>query len=122
MVISPDGRSLAYAFQESNPEPVSKLAVIPVDGGTPAKVLVAPGWSEGAKLRWSPDGKSLESLVTRDGVTNIWQESLAGGKPKQLTKFTSGRISDFNWFPDGKQLVLTRGDVSSDVVLISNFR
>jgi len=73
-------------------------------------------------LRWSPDGKGLQSLVTRDGVTNIWEQPLAGGKPKQVTKFTSGLMIDFDWFPDGKQLLLTRGELNSDVVLLSNLR
>ena len=123
LVISPDGKFLAYAFEEYGAEPVNKLAIIPVDGGTPAKVLEVPGWTfENACLRWSPDGKGLQSLVTRDGVTNIWELPLSGEKPKQITKFTSGLIFDFNWEPDGKQLLLTRGPMSSDVVLISNFR
>jgi len=123
LVISPDGKFLAYAFEESTPEPVNKLAVLPVDGSSPARVLEVPGWTfDGQCLRWSPDGKGLQSLVARDGVTNIWELPLAGGKPKQLTKFTSGQTFDFNWFPLGKQLLLTRGDVSSDVVLLSNFR
>jgi len=123
LVISPDGRFLAYAFEESNPEPVNKLAVLPVDGGSPARVLEVPGWTfEGAILRWSPDGKGLQSLVTRDGATNIWELPLTGGDPKQLTKFTSGLIVDFNWFPDDKRLLLARGELNSDVVLISNFR
>jgi Tol biopolymer transport system component len=123
LIISPDGKFLAYMFEEFTPEPVSKLAVIPVDGSSPTKVLQVPGWTyERALLRWSPDGKGLQSLITQRGVTNIWEQPLAGGKPKRLTNFTSGRIFDFNWAPDGKQLVLTRGDVSSDVVLLSNFR
>jgi Tol biopolymer transport system component len=123
LVISPDGKFLAYGFEEYNPEPVNELAVIPVDGGAPAKVLEVPGWTfENACLRWSPDGKGLQSLVTRDGVTNIWELPLSGEKPKQVTKFTSGLITDFNWEADGKQLLLTRGQMSSDVVLISNFR
>jgi DNA-binding winged helix-turn-helix (wHTH) protein/Tol biopolymer transport system component len=134
LVISPDGKFLAYGFEEYDPEPVNKLAVIPVDGSSPAKVLGVPGWTfesgccrdshlriTGA-LRWSPDGKGLQSLVTRDGVTNIWELPLGGGKPKQLTMFTSGLMTDFEWFPDGKQLVLTRGELNSEVVLISNFR
>jgi Tol biopolymer transport system component len=123
LVISPDGKFLAYMFEEFTPEPVSKLAVIPVDGGPPTKVLQVPGWTyERSRLRWSPDGEGLESLITQDGVTNIWEQPLAGSKPKRLTNFTSGRIFDFNWSPDGRQLLLTRGDISSDVVLLSNFR
>jgi len=31
-------------------------------------------------------------------------------------------IFDFAWSPDGKQLALTRGSQSSDVILISDFR
>jgi len=123
LVISPDGKLLAYAFEESNPEPVNKLAIIPVDGTSPARILEVPGWTfENACLRWSPDGRGLQSLVIRDGVTNIWELPLVGGKPRQLTKFTSGLIWDFNWFPDGRQLLLARGEMKSDVVLISNFR
>jgi Tol biopolymer transport system component len=123
LVISPDGKFLAYGFEAFDPEPVNKLAVIPVDGSSPARVLEVPGWTFlRAPLRWSPDGKGLQSLVTREGATNIWEQPVTGGRPKQVTKFTSGMIVDFDWSPDGKQLVLTRGELNSDVVLISNFR
>jgi Tol biopolymer transport system component/DNA-binding winged helix-turn-helix (wHTH) protein len=123
LVISPDGKFLAYAFEELNPKPVNKLAVISVDGSSPASVLEVPGWTFlRAPLRWSPDGKGLQSLVTREGATNIWEQPLPGGKPKQVTKFTSGMIVDFDWSPDGKRLFLARGELNSDVVLLSNFR
>ena len=52
----------------------------------------------------------------------MWEQPLEGGKPKRLTKFTSGRILDLTWSSDHQRLLLTRGDVTSDVVLISNFR
>jgi Tol biopolymer transport system component len=73
-------------------------------------------------LRWSPDGKKLHYLLTRDGATNIWEKSLRGGEAKQLTGFTSGLIFDFNWSSDHTKLLLTRGSVSSDVILLSNLR
>ena len=57
-----------------------------------------------------------------DGVSNIWSMPLSGGEPRQLTDFTSGGISLYRWSVDGKQLVFTRGDVTTDVVLISNFK
>lgn len=47
---------------------------------------------------------------------------MAGGEPRQFTKFSAGRIFDFEWSSNGKQLLLTRGETSSNVVLISNFR
>lgn len=91
------GSSWPYAFEELNSQPVNKLAVISVDGSSPASVLEVPGWTFlRAPLRWSPDGKGLQSLVTREGATNIWEQPLQGGKPKQLTKFTSGMIVDFD--------------------------
>jgi hypothetical protein len=64
----------------------------------------------------------LEYLLDREGATNLWEQPLSGGLPRQLTKFTSGRIFDFNWTGDGKQLLLSRGEVTSDVVLLSNLR
>ena len=54
------------------------------------------------------------------GTSNIWVLPLAGGPPTQLTKFRKGTIDSFGFAPDGK-LVLARGDVQSNSVLISNF-
>jgi hypothetical protein len=90
---------------------------------TPVKLLKVPGGIyERGCLRWSADGKSLQFLLTEKRTTNIWEQPLTGRKPKQLTKFRSGRIFDFNWSLDHKNLLLARGEVTSDVVLLSNFR
>jgi hypothetical protein len=42
--------------------------------------------------------------------------------PRQLTKFKSDLILRFDWSRDGKRLVLARGTLSSDVVLISDVK
>ncbi len=118
LAISPDGKLLAYAYDEALPATRTKLAVVPVSGGAPLQTLKVP--SDVSDLRWSPDGQRLQYLLTRNGATNIWEQPVGGGEPKQFTKFTSGRIFDFDWSADGKQLLLTRGDTSSDVVLIRN--
>ncbi len=118
--ISPNGKFLAYPYDRysGTVTPAWKLAVLPVNGGQAAKILEVPG---GIRTPlWSPDGNSLQYLLTSNGATNLWEQSLLGGKPKQLTRFASGEIFDFNWTADGKQLLLTRGEVSSDVVLLSN--
>src|ERR1700737_2296172 len=123
LAISPDGKLLAYPFEEHRPVPKMKLAVISVDGEAPPKVLDAPGRVYGeVSLSWSEDGKALQYLLTQNGTTNLWQQPIADGEPKQLTTFTSGEIFRFNWSSDRKQLLLTRGTTASDVVLLTNLR
>jgi Tol biopolymer transport system component/predicted Ser/Thr protein kinase len=118
--ISPDGKFVAYVFQEGSPVPQGKVGIIAANGGPPLHVFPQP--SGVGTLRWSPDGKGLQYLLTRNGATNVWEQPLAGGEPRQITNFTSGLIFDFSWSRDGRQLLLAKGDQTSDVVLISNFR
>ena len=76
----------------------------------------------GRRLAWAPSGKALQYRLTRNGASNIWEQPLTGGPPQQLTKYASGLIFDFAWSRDGKQLFLTKGNQTSDVILISNFK
>jgi Tol biopolymer transport system component len=124
--ISPDGKRIMYlASPRENPASPSaskpyQLKVIPSDGGAD---LYKFDWPASANApRWAPAGDAVEYALTRNGVSNIWRQKLGGGAPKQITNFESGLIFDFDWSHDGRQLALTRGTESSDVVLISNFR
>jgi Tol biopolymer transport system component len=119
MSLSPDGKTLVYAYEEFDTLKV-KLAIIPASGGSPLRVLDAPGGLyESSLLLWSPTGKSIDYVLTQDGASNIWEQPLEGEEPRQLTNFGSGRIFDFSWSKDGKHLLLCRGEVSSDVILLS---
>jgi serine/threonine protein kinase/Tol biopolymer transport system component len=127
--ISPDGKRIAYLFRPNSPveHPGSpsasrpnQLKVIPFEGGTPVYQFAWP--PSASDPRWAPGGDAVEYVLTKTGVSNIWQQKLTGGPPKQITNFESGLIFDFEWSPDGGQLALTRGSLSSDVVLISNFQ
>ena len=123
MRLSPDGRFLAFPYDQERPKALSKLAVVSARTGNTVKTYDAPaGIYRESCLRWSPDGKGLQYLLTKGDVTNIWERPLAGGPSKQITNFTSGRIFDFDWTADGKRLLLSRGEVTSDVVLLSNLR
>ena len=117
--ISPDGQWIAYVYHEDSPTAPDKTAIIPASGGSPLHVF---GWPFGAVgLRWSPKQKGVQYLLTKNGATNVWEQPLAGGALRQITNFTSGRIFSFSWTRDGKQLLLAKGESTSDVVLISNF-
>ena len=73
-------------------------------------------------MAWSPPGKALQVGFLRNGASNVWEQPLSGGPPHQITNFASDRISGFAWSRDGKQLFLTRGNTTADVILITNFR
>jgi serine/threonine protein kinase/Tol biopolymer transport system component len=129
LAISPEGKRIAYLAFASNSTGGSmapsasqplQLKIIPLDGGAPLRLFDWPATA--GSPRWAPGGDAVEYVLTKNGVSNIWEQKLTGGPPKQITKFESGLIFDFHWSRDGKQLALTRGSQSSDVILISNFR
>lgn len=120
--VSPDRKLLTYPYTQFDQVPSNgwHLAVVSVEGGPPVRTFGVLGGIDG--LRWSPDGDGLQYLLTRAGATNIWEQPLRGGDPIQLTKFTSGLIFDFDWSSNHSKLLLTRGSVSSDVILLRNLR
>ena len=56
---------------------------------------------------WTPDGRTLYFMSDRTGPQNIWSLTL-GGKPKQVTKFTDGRVLWPSIGYDGKTIVFER--------------
>jgi len=118
-VVSPDGKWISCYYRAETKAPW-KLAIIPIAGGDPVKLFdIPPTVTLLSLVRWTPDGRALAYIDNREGVSNIWALPLDGSKPSQLTDFTTERIFWFDWSRDGKQLALTRGSVSSDVVLIN---
>lgn len=121
-LISPDGKRMVGWYRE-NKEDNYKPVLLPFDaaGGEPKLTpLELPLTSRGE--HWTPDGKALAYLIPADGNMNIWTLPLAGGKSQQLTNFKSQMIQSFAFAADGKSLILSRGTMSNDVVLISNFK
>jgi Tol biopolymer transport system component len=121
LTISPDGKYLAYPYSLfTGTTPGRHLAVIPLaSGAAPVGPFDMPGDAWNVGPYWNSEGTALEYIQNRDGVANIWEQSLAGGPPRQLTHFSSGHIFDFTWSANRRQLFLTRGKISSDVVLLS---
>jgi len=118
-VFSPDGKQIACLYL-AQPAGSQTLAILPSEGGEPIKTL--PFTGPITNLRWTVDGRALVYGMTRNGVTNLWAQPTDGSPPKQLTNFASERIFSFDFSRDGKQVALSRGTETSDVVLISNFK
>jgi Tol biopolymer transport system component len=117
--ISPDGKWMACEYFPGPTQPTS-VAIIPFEGGPPAKVFPLPRTYD-QPIRWTPDGRAVSFTNSVNGVDNIWAQPVAGGPPKPVTHFSSGRIFYFDWSKDGR-LALSRGSEPTDAVVIRNFR
>jgi eukaryotic-like serine/threonine-protein kinase len=116
--ISPDGHWVAYLYWQNTPKQTAHLAIIPATGGNPVQTFAIPGDAGG--LHWAPDGKGLQFLLTRKGITNVWEQNLSGGKPRPATHFSDGLLFDFSWTRDGSSLLVAKGEIMQDVVMISS--
>ena len=120
-VVSPDGKLIACGYVDVDEKPPRwRLAIISSAGGPPIKTFDISAFL--SRYRWTVDGRALLYTDTRDGVTNIWSQPIDGGAPKQITDFKSDQIFRFDRSRDGKQYVFARGNVTSDVVMISGSR
>jgi Tol biopolymer transport system component len=119
VLLSPSGRLVYYATFEVLGSP-PRWVVITANGGKRVYSFDRP--INFNSPSWAPDERGLDYVSNRGGVNNIWRQPLDGGAPKQITHFTSGRIFGFAWSRNGKWLSLARGETSSDVILLSDFR
>jgi Tol biopolymer transport system component len=122
--VSPDGKLIAFYRGMTGTMAHRQLSIMPFEGGEIVKAFNMPKntwevYAGKAPVQWTPDGKAVSYVVHRDGVSNVWRQSIDGGDPVQVTEFTSGLIFNFAYSPDGKQLALSRGTVSRDVILIN---
>ncbi|MCX6550913.1 MAG: S9 family peptidase, partial [Acidobacteria bacterium] len=102
--LSPDGTRIAFVLTEVSLGQNTRnndIWIVPVAGGEPAK-LVATDKSED-RPRWSPDGKHIAFVSTRDGGSQIWVIPATGGEPRKLTTIAT-EASGVTWSPDGKWL------------------
>jgi Tol biopolymer transport system component/DNA-binding winged helix-turn-helix (wHTH) protein len=120
--VSPDGKMFA-CYQLNNLNKL-QLAVFGVEDGKLIKAFdFVSAISNSADLRWTPDSRAVDYAVQTIGVDNIWRQPLdESHSPQQMTHFKSEFIFGFDWSPDRKQLVLTRGHWEDNIVLITGFR
>lgn len=118
--VSPDGKWIACSRSPSRDQPAN-LAIVPFGGGPPVKTLPFPKSALNGPLAWTPDGRAISFVSDVNGVGNIWQQPIDGGRARTVTTLASGDIFNFQWSRDG-WLAVARGTHTSDAVLIRNFR
>jgi eukaryotic-like serine/threonine-protein kinase len=117
--VSPDGKMIAYYYIDPSANPARGVAIMAFEGGPPTMRFDSPQLEP---FRWTSDSRSLLYVKDEGCVDNIWGQPTAGGTPMQITHFNSDEISNFDLSRDGKRLVMRRGTIKQDVLLIRDLR
>ena len=80
----------------------SDIWVVPASGGEPKQLTTSPKGD--SSPRWSPDGKTIAFVSSREEGSQIWLLPFEGGEARKLTDFPDG-VSEIQWTPDGGALI-----------------
>ena len=124
--VSADGKSVGYVAEVADPvthDARDRFAIASVDGTAPLRLLeLDPRFAENYVLspaaQLVPNANALAYKISENGTDNLWLQPLDGSPGHQFTHFTSEKITDFHWSPDGKKLAVVREHDVADVVLL----
>src|SRR6266436_10153320 len=121
--MSPDGQWVVYSVRTrmlKDDKNEQRLWMVSTHSGDPIP-MTAEGVSS-SHPRWSPDGKYLAFLSTRNaGKSQVWLLNRLGGEAQKLTDAPQD-VNDFDWSPDSTRLALLLRDPTEDELEAVNSR
>jgi Tol biopolymer transport system component len=103
---SADGKTIAFVA-------IGRIYVQDGAAGKPRRVTPASFTPLEYAPTWAPDGKWLAFVTFDDSARGqLWKVPAAGGTPQRLTKEAADFV-DPVWSPDGKSIVVARGNATA---------
>jgi dipeptidyl aminopeptidase/acylaminoacyl peptidase len=105
--LSPDGRRVAYTvtrFDLDTYRSRTDIWLVPTAGGEPVQFTRAEASSR--EPAWSPDGRSLVFISSRDDTgVQLWLQPADGGEARRLTAVEGGVSGAPVWSADGRRIL-----------------
>src|SRR5213593_4559912 len=107
--LSPDGKWVAYTVADQSLKDnrgTTRIWLAEVASGSTRQLTAGPGSDR--QPRWSPDGRTVAFVSTRENGAQLWMLPVVGGggEARRVTSLPDG-VSDPLWLPDGAGLVVT---------------
>src|SRR5438552_634366 len=107
--LSPDGKWVAYTvthYSLKENRGTTRIWLADVAGATTRQLTAGPGSDR--QPRWSPDGRTLAFVSTRESGAQLWQLPVGGtgGEARRVSSLADG-VSDPVWLPDGTGVLVT---------------
>lgn len=103
--MSPDEKRIAYTIEcisDDHRKYYSTIHVVDIASGKSNQFTY--GEVSDRELSWSPNGKTLAFISTRNKKTGIYLMPIFGGSEQVLVE-KDGSFSNLNWTPDGNELI-----------------
>ena len=104
--ISPDGKWVAYTVATPDMDAnrnAGNIWIVPAAGGNSLQLTQS---GHDSSPVWSPDGKTLAFLSSREGTSQVFLLSMDGGEAHALMHLSTG-ADIVKWSPDGKTIAFT---------------
>lgn len=122
-VVSPSGRFIAFAFNRTQSGNIQAgIAVFDneskrVTASHPVKITTGSQYEE-PTVQWSPDESEVYFIQLDNSVSNLMRLRLADGSVTNVTNFADSRIFNFAVERNSGRILVARGMVERDAMLL----
>ncbi len=106
--LSPDGSRVIFVRTTTDLKSGDRNAdiwTVPSDGSGPAKELIAGSKADNTP-RFSPDGRTIAFISTRDGAPQVYVADPKGGNVRRITSLSMGVQPPLVFSPDGRRVAV----------------
>lgn len=120
--VSPNGKFLACFYPHNglpaNQNAPLKLTILSLTDASIIRQFDI--FSNGSQISWTPDSNSISYIAQIDGVSSVLVQEITGGMPQKVHTSPNEEIFSHHWSIDGENLIMEKGSIINDIVLIKS--